>query len=108
MRLAFQDAYRLPGASGARRRLEARCRWERMGRKRWGALFVEMEKFAGSVERPLEGILAHWRHGVTNAFLEGLNSVFSAVKRRARGFRSFEHLRTMLHLVAGKLRLPAI
>ena len=36
------------------------------------------------------------------------NSVFSAVKRRARGSRSFEYLRTILYLVAGKLRLPAL
>lgn len=108
MRLAFQDAYRLPSASAARRRLAAWCRWVRLGRQKFGALFTEMEKFAASVERHLEGILAHWRHGLTNAFMEGLNSVFSAVKRRARGFRSFEYLRTMLYLVAGKLRLPAI
>jgi transposase len=108
MRLAFQDAYRLENASAARRRLEAWCRWVRLGRKKFGALFVEMEKFAESVERHWDGILAHWKHGLTNAFMEGLNSVFSAVKRRARGFRSFEYLRTMLYLVAGKLRLPAI
>jgi transposase len=108
MRLAFQDAYRLESMSAARRRLEAWCRWVRLGRKRFGALFVEMEKFAESVERHLDGILAHWKHGVTNAFMEGLNSVFSAVKRRARGFRSFVYLRTMLYLVAGKLRLPAL
>ncbi|MBI5774937.1 MAG: ISL3 family transposase [Verrucomicrobia bacterium] len=108
MRLAFQDAYRLEHAGAARRRLEAWCRWVRSGRQKFGALFVEMVKFAESVERHLEGILAHWKHRVTNAFMEGLNSVFSAVKRRARGFRSFEYLRTMLYLVAGKLRLPAI
>lgn len=108
MRLAFQDAYRLESASQARRRLEAWCRWVRRGRQKFGALFVEMEKFAESVERHLEGLLAHWKHRLTNAFMEGLNSVFSAVKRRARGFRSFIYLRTMLYLVAGKLRLPAL
>ncbi|HNS69211.1 MAG TPA: transposase, partial [Verrucomicrobiota bacterium] len=43
---------------------------------------------------------------LTNAFMEGLNSVFSAVKRRARGYRSPVYLITMLYLVAGKLRLP--
>ncbi|HNR71336.1 MAG TPA: transposase, partial [Verrucomicrobiota bacterium] len=54
----------------------------------------------------LAGILAHWKWGLTNAFMEGLNSVFSAVKRRARGYRSPVYLITMLYLVAGKLRLP--
>ena len=79
-----------------------------MGRQKFGALFTEMEKFAASVERHLDGILAHWRHGLTHAFMEGLNSVFSAVKRRSRGFRSFVYLRTMLYFVAGKLRLPTL
>lgn len=39
--------------------------------------------------------------------MEGLNGVFSAVKRRAHGFRRFENLRTRLYLVADKLRLTA-
>jgi hypothetical protein len=35
--------------------------------KEFGTLFAAMEKFAESVERHLDGILAHWKHGVTNA-----------------------------------------
>ena len=58
------------------------------------------------IETHLEGILAHWKWGLTNAFMEGLNSVFSATKRKARGYRSTTHLITILYLVAGKLRLP--
>ncbi|HET7100867.1 MAG TPA: transposase [Terriglobia bacterium] len=65
-----------------------------------------MVKVAKMVEDHLAGILAHWKWGVTNAFMEGLNSVFSATKRKARGYRSTTHLITMLYLVAGKLRLP--
>jgi len=107
-RLAFQEAYRLPHASAVRRRLEAWCRWGRQGRKKLGTLFVEMEKFADPAARPWAGIPAQWQHGVTNAFKEELNRVFRAVKRRARGFRSFVYLRTMLYWVAGKLRLPAL
>jgi transposase len=107
MRLAFQDTYQLTTVEQAKSRLKAWCRWVRMGSKRFGALFTEMEKFAGSVEKHMAGILAHWKHRITNAFMEGLNSVFSAVKRRSRGFRSMEYLTTMLYFVAGKLRLPA-
>jgi hypothetical protein len=51
-------------------------------------------------------ILGHWVRGTTNAFLAGLNSVFSAVKRKARGFRSTDNLITMLYFTAGKLDLP--
>lgn len=42
-----------------------------------------------------------------NAFLEGLGSVFSAVKRQARGFRAVKIFITMLYFTAGKLPLPA-
>jgi transposase len=108
MRLAFQDAYKLGTVDQARRRLQAWCRWVRRGVQRFGVLFKEMGKFVDSVERHQAGILAHWKHRITNAFLEGLNSVFSAVKRRSRGFRSPEYLKTMLYFVAGKLRLPAL
>jgi hypothetical protein len=40
--------------------------------------------------------------------LEALNSVFSAVKRKARGFRSTDNLIAMLYFTAGKLKIPAI
>ena len=65
-----------------------------------------MIKVAKTIEKHLGGIVAHWKWGLTNAFMEGLNSVFSAVKRKARGYRSSIYLITMLYLVAGKLRLP--
>ena len=65
-----------------------------------------MRKCADMITRHLDGILGHWIRGTTNAFLEGLNSVFSAVKRKARGFRSSDNLITMLYFTAGKLDLP--
>ena len=37
---------------------------------------------------------------------KGLNSVFSATQRKARGYRSSTHLITILYFIAGKLRLP--
>jgi hypothetical protein len=57
-------------------------------------------------ERHLSGILAHWKWRLTNAFMEGFNNVFSATRRRARGYRSSVYLITILYLVAGDLRLP--
>ena len=38
--------------------------------------------------------------------MEGLMSVFSATKRKARGYRSFPHLRTMLYSTDSHLDLP--
>lgn len=59
------------------------------------------------MENHLDGILAHWRRRATNAFLEGLNGEFSAVRRKARGYRSVDNLITMLYFTAARLRLPA-
>ncbi|HOH40686.1 MAG TPA: transposase, partial [Verrucomicrobiota bacterium] len=47
-----------------------------------------MLKVAPLVQNHLAGILAHWKWGLTHAFMEELNRVFSAVKRKARGYRS--------------------
>ncbi|MBP9902750.1 MAG: transposase, partial [Verrucomicrobia bacterium] len=66
----------------------------------------EMVEMVEMVEKHLAGILAHRKWGVTNAFMEGLNSVFSATKRKARGYRSTTNLITMLYFTAGKLRFP--
>ena len=107
MRLVLQDIYRSPDATTARRRFQVWRRWVR-----WAARFCKfnlmapMVKVAQMVEDHLAGILAHWKLGLTNAFMEGLNSVFSATKRKARGYRSTTHLITMLYFTAGKLRLP--
>jgi len=107
MRLVLQDIYRLPAANSARRRFQVWCRWVRwVARFYKASLLGSMVKLAQMIERHLLGILAHWKWGVTNAFMEGLNSVFSATKRKARGYRSTTHLITMLYFTAGKLRLP--
>jgi len=107
MRLVLQDIYRSPTAATARRRFQIWCRWVRwVARFYKASLFGSMVKLAQMIENQLAGILAHWKWGVTNAFMEGLNSVFSATKRKARGYRSTTHLIAMLYFTAGKLRLP--
>ena len=57
------------------------------------------------IEGHLEGILAHWTRRLTTAFMDGLNSLFSAVKRKARGYRTVEYMTAMLYFFAGKLAL---
>lgn len=107
MRLVLQDIYLSPDATTARHRFKVWCRWVRwVARFYKDSLFAPMVKMAQMIQNHLDGILAHWKWGVTNAFMEGLNSVFSATKRKARGYRSSTHLITMLYFVSGKLRLP--
>ncbi len=61
-----------------------------------------MARAARMVEGHLEGILALRTRGLTTAFMEGLNSLFSAVKRKARGYRTVKYMTTNLYFVAGK------
>ena len=57
------------------------------------------------IEGTLEGIIAHRIQGLTAAFMERLNRLFSALKRTAHGYRSVEYMTTMLYFVARKLTL---
>jgi transposase len=110
VRLELRDIYqhtRKP--ERARRRLEDWVNWVRGKCARFGECLAPLKKVADTVEKHLAGILAHWTNNwLSTGFLEGLNSVFSAVKRKARGFRSSVHMITMLYFVAGKLNIPSL
>ena len=107
MRLELQKAYAAGTVSLARSRFQSWCRWVRTeAQALTSGLLEPMRKAADMVERHLEGILGHWKQGLTTAFLEGLNSLFSATKRKARGYRSTEYQIAMLYFVAGKLEIP--
>jgi transposase len=107
MRLCLQDIYRMEQVQEAKQRFLAWCRWVRWtAKKHPSLLFASMLKVAQMIENHLSGILAHWKWRLTNAFMEGLNSVFQATKRKARGYRSSEYLIAILYFIAGKLRLP--
>ena len=107
MRLALQEIYAIPYRSHAKRRFLSWCKWVRreVKKSKW-TMLEAMGKAAQMIESHLEGILAHWLDGITNAYMEGLNSVFSAVRRKARGYRSCTYLITMLYFVAAKLSIP--
>lgn len=107
MRLTLQDIYQGIDAKQARKDLETWCQWVKQKAEQKGHELLEpMVRVAKMVERHLEGILGHWKQGLTTAFLEGLNSLFSATKRKARGYRTTKNLLAMLYFVAGKLRIP--
>ena len=106
MRLVFQGIYRLGSAKLAREKFQSWCDWVEQAGSQAGQVLEPMRKAAAMVREHLEGILGHWKEGLTTAFLEGLNSLFSATKRKARGYRTTEHLITMLYFVAGKLSIP--
>jgi transposase len=107
MRLQLQRAYAAGSAAVARTRFKDWCAWVRAEADAMTSGLLEpMRQAAQMVERHLEGILGHWQRELTTAFLEGLNSLFSATKRKARGYRSTEYQIAMLYFVAGKLEIP--
>ena len=90
----------------AREKFQSWCEWVEQAGSQAGEMLKPMMKAAAMVREHLEGILGHWKEGLTTAFLEGLNSLFSATKRKARGYRTTKNLLAMLYFVAGKLRIP--
>lgn len=63
----------------------------------------EMVKAGRMVRRHWDGIVAYLRTGVTNGAAEALNGIVQTVKRKSRGFRTFEYFRCMIYLVASRL-----
>ena len=108
MRLTLQDIYSLKRPTLFKKKLLIWCRWVKAYGRSKGYLFKPMIAAATSILNHLDGIISFAEYRITNAFMEGLNSVFSAVKRKARGFRSTQNLIYMLYFVAGKLEIPSL
>lgn len=62
-----------------------------------------MKDVARMIRSHFDGILAWTQTRQTNGFLEALNGLFQAAKRKARGYTRFSTMRTVLFLIAGKL-----
>jgi len=67
-----------------------------------------MKEVAALVRRHLEGIVGWAQTRQTNGFLEAINGLFQAAKRRARGFIRLSTIKTVIFLIAGKLDFHAI
>ena len=67
-----------------------------------------MKAVAKTIRNHVEGIVAWPQTRQTNGFLEALNGLFQAAKRKARGYTRFETMRTVLFLIAGKLDFARI
>jgi len=67
-----------------------------------------MKDVAALVRRHIEGIVAWAQTRQTNGFLEALNGLFQAAKRRARGFATFNTIKVVVFLIAGKLDFHAV
>lgn len=62
-----------------------------------------MKEVARLIRRHFEGIVAWAQTRQTNGYIEAINGLFQAAKRKARGYTRFKTMRTVLFLIAGKL-----
>jgi transposase len=67
-----------------------------------------MKAVARMVRKHFDGILAWSQTRQTNGFLEALNGLFQAAKRKARGYTRLGTMRTVIFLIAGKLDFTRI
>ena len=89
-----------PGAPGE---LLKKClRWMQLCR------IPAIQKVGKTLKMHQDGILQWKLSQINNGILEGLNSIIQAAKRKARGYKTFERIRTITYLLTGKLSFKAI
>lgn len=62
-----------------------------------------MKDVARLIRRHFDGIVAWTQTRQTNGFIEAVNGLFQAAKRKARGYTRFTTMCTVLFLISGKL-----
>ena len=68
----------------------------------------QMVKAAKTIRRHWQGVLSWASQRISNGILEGFNSIFQAAKSKARGYKKFETIRTIIYLLTGKLDFSKI
>jgi transposase len=102
LKLALQDVYFAPSREEAEVCLKNWYSWAIRSQ------IEQVRKVAKTVKNHWNGILSWFNSQLSNGFLEAINGLIQAAKRRARGYRTTKNLINMAYLVAGKLdfRLP--
>jgi transposase len=67
-----------------------------------------IKKEARMIKNHLDNIMTWFKHPISNAVSEGLNSKIQTVKSNARGYRSFESYRISILFYCGKLDMDPI
>lgn len=63
----------------------------------------EIKEAARTIKRHWSGVLHWYDSKINNGILEGLNSLVQAAKAKARGYRTFKNLKTIIYMLTGKL-----
>jgi transposase len=67
-----------------------------------------MKQVAAMIRNHFDGVVAWAKSRQTNGFIEAINGLFQAAKRKARGYTRFQTMKTVIFLIAGKLNFSAI
>jgi transposase len=102
LRMAFQDLYQAEDGKTFARLFDRWLSWAR--RCRLG----EFRRIARTFTTYRDGIVRWFETRLSNAILEGINSLIQATKAKARGFRTFENFRTAIFFVTGHLDFSKI
>jgi transposase len=62
-----------------------------------------VKEFAKTIKNNWSGVINYFDSRLTNAVLEGINSIIQAARARAKGYRNTRNFITMIYLLAGKL-----
>lgn len=79
--------------------------WQRWYSWAMRSRLAPVKKVAAMVKRHLHNVLTYFKHRITNAGSEAINSVVQMLKKRAFGYRSFENFRTVVLFRCGGLEL---
>jgi len=93
----FQDIYLETTPEGFERSLKKWYFWATHCR------IEAMNKAAKTIKRHWAGVLRWFASKVNNGILEGLNSLVQAAKAKARGYKTFKNLKTIIYMLTGKL-----
>lgn len=100
IRLAIQRLWEFDNIKDARLYLEKCLSWASHSK------LEPMAELARFIRRHEDGILRSVKSRITNGIVEGINSKIKTAVKRAYGFKSFDYYRTIIYLVAGKLKFP--
>lgn len=62
-----------------------------------------IKEAAKTIKRHWSGVIRWYESKINNGILEGLNSLVQAAKAKARGYRTFKNLKTIIYMLTGKL-----
>lgn len=93
----FQEIYKEETREGFERTLKKWYFWATHSR------IEPIKEVAKTIRRHWSGVLRWYDSKINNGILEGLNSLVQAAKAKARGYRTFKNLSTMIYMLTGKL-----